>query len=344
MKYFVSAWNWVRREPWTFLMAACLTAVMAASWAAPKPAGVPETFSEVGRLETTRRIESIAEGLMQEPGSRLVIGSVVLVLGALVLLGGIWGTAWLQSYRRGERWMERFGSPRLLWGASEAIKAMVLLFFLDLVFSSALGFIFSYFKLGSLNLALMTGSFLRSVFVLAFLGRLIRRLGGDWKDLGWNFLRGWTQSFWGLAGYLAMIPVYAAMLGLLMTVLSLLKIQPPVQTPVQVLYTEPNAAALLGFAVFVGVLGPWFEEIFFRGFLYPVFKARTGMWRGALITSVIFAALHGHGIAFVPILVLGLALNLLYERSGSVVPGAVLHMTHNCLMLAATFWIKGAAQ
>ena len=344
MKFLRPLLNYIRREPWTFAMAACLTAVMAASWAAPRTVGAPESFSEDQRLETARQIETIGQELMEDPGTRLVIGSVVMILGALVLLGGIWGTAWLQSYRRGERWMERFGSPRLLWGASEAFKAMVLLFFLDLVFSSALGFIFSWFKLGSLNLALMSASFVRSVLVLVFLGYLVRRLGGNWTDLGWNLRRVWAQGLWGLAGYLAMIPVYAAVLGILMTVLSLLKMQTPVQTPVQVLYTEPNAAALWGFAVFMGVLGPWFEEIFFRGFLYPVFKARTGMWRGAFITSALFAALHGHGIAFVPILVLGLALNLLYERSGSVVPGAVLHMTHNCAMLAATFWIKGAGQ
>lgn len=342
MKTFRSLLDYFRREPWVCLAAAFLTAVLAASWLTPKGVGVQDGFSESERLRTARSIETLGQDLLRDPSARAVVGSATLAAGALILLGSIWGFAWLSSLRRGERWMDRFNEPRLLWGANEVFKAMVLLFFLDLTFSSALAFVFSWLKLGSMNGALMSGSFLRSVLVLIFLFRTARRAGGGPADLGWRLERGWTQAGWGLAGYLAMIPVYAATLTALMTVLSLWKVQTPVQTPVQVLYTEPSVSALWGFALFMGVLGPWFEEILFRGFLYPVFRARAGRWRGMLITSVLFAALHGHGIAFVPILVLGLALNLLYERSGSVVPGAVLHMTHNSAMLAVTFWIKGA--
>jgi membrane protease YdiL (CAAX protease family) len=332
---------YIRREPWTFAMAACLTIVMAASWFAPRAPRSADTLSESGRLQTTQKIEALGKRLAEDDSARPAMVMVSLILTGLILIGSIWGTVWMGSIRRGERWMDRFGDPRLLWGAGEIFKALVLLFFLDLVLSTTLGYALGFLGNGSMNIALMTGSLLRSVLILMFLYRIAKRGGGGWTDLGWCLNRFWTQTRWGLAGYLAMIPVYMFILGVLMLVLSLLKMESPVQAPVQILYTESNTAALWAFALFMGVLGPWFEEILFRGFLYPVLRARAGVWTGVLATSILFAALHGHGIAFAPILVLGLALNLLYERSGSVIPGAVLHMTHNCAMLAVTFWIKG---
>lgn len=322
-------------------MAACLTVVMAVSWFAPRPSQPADSLSEIGRLQTTQKIEAIGKQLAENEAAKPAVAMVSLLLSGLLLLGSIWGAVWMGSIRRGERWMQRFADPRLVWGAGEIFKALVLMFFLDLVLSASLSYALGYLRYGSTNIALMSGSLIRSALILIFIYRVVKRGGGGWADLGWSLNRIWTQVRWGLAGYLAMIPVYMLVLGVLMLVLSLLKINSPVQAPVQILYTESNTAALWAFAIFMGVLGPWFEEILFRGFLYPLLRARAGVWMGVLATSLIFAALHGHGIAFAPILVLGLALNLLYERSGSVIPGAVLHMTHNCAMLAVTFWIKG---
>lgn len=236
--------------------------------------------------------------------------------------------------------MEKFSEPRATWGIHEAFKALIFLFFLDIVFSTVLAFAFSAAGIQTTNLALMSGSLLRSVVMTVWLGWKVRRLGGSWADLGVCGRRPGRQIFWGLAGYLALIPVYLLSLGVLIYILSLFHIKTPVQQPVQILYTEPNAAAVMGFAVFMGILGPWFEEIFFRGFIYPAFKNRVGVVRGILASSVLFAALHGHGIAFIPILILGIALNILYERSGSIIPGAVLHMTHNSVMLAFAMAIR----
>lgn len=365
---------YVRREPWTVLMVVVLTAAMTASWFAahaPVPSEAPapqaaqpakaddasgrpaaeassgraETanpYSEAQRLATTRRIEEMENKVFKDPKLRMVLGAAVLLVLIVTLCGLAWGVIWFLSIRRGERWMGRFGAPRPGWGIHDVFKAVVLMFFLDLVFSSALAYLFSLAGLKSPNLALMAGALLRSVVLVFYLGWIARKRQGGWPDLGICGRRPWAQAGWGLAGYLAMIPVYLLVLGIMIVVLNLFQIQAPVQAPVQVFFTETNQASVIGFAFFMGILGPLFEEIFFRGFLYPAFRSRAGVFRGMLISSAVFAALHGHGIAFVPIFVLGFALHLLYENTGSIFPGAVLHMTHNSAMLVIAMIIRHA--
>ncbi len=348
MKLFQELLSYIRREPWTALMVTVLTAAWLATQfgsGSSGPSGIPaDPHSEAQRLETTRRIEAFGAQIQQVPQLAAVMGMAVFLVLALAIAGLVWGIALARSLRRGERWMDRYNTPRTPWGIQDAFRAVVLLFFLDLVFSTAIGAVFGWLGIQTTHWALMLGALLRSGVLIVYLGAAVRRHGGSWKDLGICGNRLGSQAVWGLGGYLAMIPVYLGVLAVLAAALNFFQIQMPVQTPVQILYTESNTAAVMGFAFFMGILGPWFEEIFFRGFIYPAFKNRLGTVRAVVAVSVIFAALHAHGIAFMPILVLGLALNVLYERSGSIIPGAVLHMTHNCAMLALTLVIRQAMQ
>ena len=58
----------------------------------------------------------------------------------------------------------------------------------------------------------------------------------------------------------------------------------------------------------------------------------------ALICGLIFGALHAlTGITAVPpLIVFGFLLALLYERTGSIVPGMLLHMLNNIVALLAS--------
>jgi len=109
---------------------------------------------------------------------------------------------------------------------------------------------------------------------------------------------------------------------------------------VQVIYKEESMRLLLIFSLFMGLVGPIFEEVFFRGFVYQAFRRKIGVVHGILLTSLIFAALHGHWVAFLPIFLLAVILNLLFEKTGSIIPGAVMHMTHNSVMLLITLQLK----
>jgi len=83
------------------------------------------------------------------------------------------------------------------------------------------------------------------------------------------------------------------------------------------------------------VAAPISEEVCFRGFLFGGLRERLPRLAAALISAGIFGALHATtGISAVPPLVFfGFVLALLYERTGSIVPGFLLHMLNNSVAL-----------
>jgi membrane protease YdiL (CAAX protease family)/uncharacterized RDD family membrane protein YckC len=89
--------------------------------------------------------------------------------------------------------------------------------------------------------------------------------------------------------------------------------------------------------VLIAGLAPIAEEIFFRGMLFGGLRKRLGMYSSAAISALIFGALHATtGVTAVPQLaIFGFVLALLYERTGSVLPGICVHMLNNSLALIA---------
>ena len=99
-----------------------------------------------------------------------------------------------------------------------------------------------------------------------------------------------------------------------------------------------NPATTAAAAVLVVVLAPLVEEFFFRGFLYRAFRTSLGVWPAALGAGAIFGVVHAPtGVAYVPILIfLGVALCLLYERTGSLYAPIAVHAVNNSLAFAAS--------
>jgi membrane protease YdiL (CAAX protease family) len=83
------------------------------------------------------------------------------------------------------------------------------------------------------------------------------------------------------------------------------------------------------------VAAPIAEETCFRGMLFGGLREKLPRLAAALITGLIFGALHVlTGVSAVPpLIVLGFLLALLYERTGSIVPGILLHMINNSIAL-----------
>jgi membrane protease YdiL (CAAX protease family) len=93
--------------------------------------------------------------------------------------------------------------------------------------------------------------------------------------------------------------------------------------------TIPVQVALIVVAAPIG------EEVCFRGMLFGGLREKLPRLAAALISGVIFGALHAiTGISAVPpLIVFGLLLALLYEKTGSIVPGIILHMLNNSVAL-----------
>jgi membrane protease YdiL (CAAX protease family) len=83
------------------------------------------------------------------------------------------------------------------------------------------------------------------------------------------------------------------------------------------------------------IAAPISEEVCFRGMLFGGLRTRMPRLAAAFVSALIFGALHAlTGVTAVPPLIFfGFVLALLYERTGSIVPGILLHMLNNSIAL-----------
>jgi uncharacterized protein len=78
----------------------------------------------------------------------------------------------------------------------------------------------------------------------------------------------------------------------------------------------------------VAVSAPVVEEIFFRGILYRSLRNRLALWPAALIAGAMFGLVHitSYPVDTLPVkAAFGVIACLLYERTGSLLPGIALH-------------------
>lgn len=85
----------------------------------------------------------------------------------------------------------------------------------------------------------------------------------------------------------------------------------------------------------IAIAAPVSEEICFRGMVFGGLRTRLPLIAAAGLSGLIFGLLHAlTGLSAVPPLIaFGFILALLYERTGSIVPGILLHMLNNAVAL-----------
>jgi membrane protease YdiL (CAAX protease family) len=83
------------------------------------------------------------------------------------------------------------------------------------------------------------------------------------------------------------------------------------------------------------VAAPVSEEVCFRGMLFGGLRERLPRLAAAMISALIFGGLHATtGVSAIPpLIVFGFVLALLYEKTGSIWPGILLHMLNNSVAL-----------
>jgi len=162
----------------------------------------------------------------------------------------------------------------------------------------------------------------------------VKKYRAGWAQVGLRKFSGRVGCAWAAAFFIASYfarAVYVAIATAL-----------GVRFGIQQILTRLDVAGV-GFllTLFVGaVIAPLAEEIFFRGFLYGGLRARLGVRWAIIVTSLFFAALHFSWEFLIPILVLGIFLALLYEMTGSLYPGMILHVSNNLIALIAYFVLK----
>lgn len=90
----------------------------------------------------------------------------------------------------------------------------------------------------------------------------------------------------------------------------------------------------------IGIAGPIFEELFFRGFLINTFNLlNKSVHFSVLVSSVIFAIVHAQYNLAVTIAIIPFGLILGYSRvySKSIIPSIIIHVLNNTITIAAFY-------
>ena len=154
-----------------------------------------------------------------------------------------------------------------------------------------------------------------------------------WQAIRWN----WP----GMVG-LSMLGIGVLMLGfdLLGRILPM-----PKTTPFDQFFAQPSDAYLT--AAFAVTLGPLMEELFFRGFLYPVIARRMGAVWGIIFTALPFGMIHAfqYGYAWGAVLIIflvGVVLTTVRAATKSVAASFLVHVGYNgTLMVLAALATDG---
>jgi membrane protease YdiL (CAAX protease family) len=109
----------------------------------------------------------------------------------------------------------------------------------------------------------------------------------------------------------------------------------PKTTPFDQFFERPMDAYLT--AAFAVTLGPLMEELFFRGFLYPVISRRLGAFWGIILTALPFGAMHysqyrSWGAVLIIVLV-GIVLTTIRAVTKSVASSFLAHVGYNAALM-----------
>jgi membrane protease YdiL (CAAX protease family) len=89
----------------------------------------------------------------------------------------------------------------------------------------------------------------------------------------------------------------------------------------------------------VVLVGPFVEEITFRGVAQSALRRRWSAWASIVGTSAVFAIYHFDPWMFLPTFVLALALGWLAENRRGLWPSIALHVLYNGVTVTAVFWL-----
>ena len=264
------------------------------------------------------------------------------LLAAVVVLG--LGTAlwvFLPAFQGTESARRALGSNRLTFGA------WVTVFVLNGLITAPLEPLMHFergFTAGTFLVAALSTDL--PMLVVLYV-RVIMPKAATWAGIG---LRGvsWDVLLrFGVGGGIACLALTAIVEGLLDRV----GLRSNQFDEFKFVFSEGSPSFALVFVLGVCV-APFVEELFFRGFVFGLYRQRHPVWLAYLVSSVLFTVPHLLSIQMslsqmaglgVGVFMLGIVLAWLYDVTGSLLPGMLAHAVNNATGLLA-FYAVGIRQ
>ncbi len=225
----------------------------------------------------------------------------------------------------------------LIWILSANIGVEGILFFLK----------HGHWLIVSHDAMMLIHTLLINFISLIVLCQLVLKQQGNLRDLGFRLV---SQSIlseirFSLMAYVSLLPMFLFSIAVVYAMSKVLALKPDSHALVHVFLNPETSPGLIATALLLAfILAPAMEELFFRGFCYPIFKAKFGRIGGMMLSAAIFAGVHMSWFAFLPIFILGLGLTLVYETRKSLITPIIFHSLHNSLFVGSFFIVKSLVQ
>ena len=276
-----------------------------------RPAGDPQRQRVIGTaLRTAYALVGVTIGMFVVGGAGLVLFIVAMVL--------------LVQGKLTFRYRPPPHDRRIMPYLETAAVFLALMLFLSLILMPVL-----------MMLELPLGWLLPVLLAMTLFWPLLRRV--DWasfrRAMGWQRGRGiWREIGAGIVGYVACLPIVA--LGFAGTLLLTQLLGTQMHHPATEEVAMGTWQAILMVLMLGVVWAPLVEESLFRGVFYHYMRSSWGILASALITGLVFAAIHPQGIVGLPALTaVGVAMALLREWRGSLVGPIAAHALHNLVLI-----------
>lgn len=179
------------------------------------------------------------------------------------------------------------------------------------------------------------------------------------KDIGWKFTNPFVEGFVAVASYVALVPFMAFSILIALFIMGMMAVLQSnsganelsstgaVGHPIQEQIALGDPWVFLGVFFTACIAAPIVEETMFRGVLYRHLRDASSSWVrfgsvfiSAMISSLIFAAIHPQGLYGIPILAtLAFGFALVREWRESLIAPMLMHAINNGLVTCLLFLI-----
>lgn len=229
---------------------------------------------------------------------------------------------------------------KVVWSFKDIIRAVIIFLFIEIGFLALenwIGFFNLRLPVAVSNVLTACEVLLPDLVIIGFIVVRLRHYRG--VSMRWlMFSRLKLKSlFFAFFAYLGFLPIMVLSVVVAAVVLFYFGLSPQAHPLTQVLLGEHSAFTTVVLVVFAVFIAPFCEELFFRAVLYRYLKKRCSMVPALVVTSLLFALAHGNVMQVVPIFMVGMALGLIYERTGSIFAPMVFHAMNNAVSVGAVF-------
>lgn len=169
---------------------------------------------------------------------------------------------------------------------------------------------------------------------------IIRRYKSGLEEFKFKWIGTKKTILWVLGGYLFYIGLSIMVITIFFSFsVDTIGFEPT--TTIFEIFGSDIFSLVIAFIVAV-LIAPFFEELFFRGFLLQALIKNVGVTWGIVITTLVFAAIHFEFQSIMPLIILSLVLNVIFIKTKSIYPGIIFHIMNNTISFFALYYLENS--